>query len=63
MDSKIRYMVVFVASVIAFATYSIWLEFYRHRYEEEEEWMELTEEEVLKRLKGNDGYEDDFQAY
>lgn len=63
MDSKIRYLVVFVASIIAFATYLIWLEFYRHRYEEEEEWMELTEEEVLKRLKGNDGYEHDFQAY
>ena len=57
MDSKIRYLVIWVASIIAFATYLIWLEYYRHRYEEEAEWLNLSESEVLDRLKGKDEYE------
>ncbi|MDY3117948.1 MAG: YhgE/Pip domain-containing protein [Peptoniphilus sp.] len=56
-DAKIRYLVIWVVSIIAFATYSIWLEYYRHRYEEEEEWMALSKSEVLDRLKGKDTHE------
>lgn len=59
MDSKIRYLVIWVASIIAFATYLIWLEYYRYRYEEEEKWMDLSESEVLDRLKGKDAHEKD----
>ena len=57
MDVKIRYLVIWVVSIIAFATYLIWLEYYRHRYEEEAEWMDLCESEVLDRLKGKDAHE------
>lgn len=59
MDSKIRYLVIWVASIIAFATYLIWLEYYRYRYEEEEKWMDLSESEVIDRLKGKDAHEKD----
>ena len=57
MDTKIRYLVIWVASIIAFATYLIWLEYYRRRYEVEAEWLALSESEVLDRLKERDAHE------
>lgn len=62
METKIRYLVTWVVSVIAFATYLIWLELRYDRYENERKLMGLSEEELLKHIRRND-HENDLESH
>lgn len=62
METKIRYLVMWVVSIIAFATYLIWLELRCDRYENEKELMNLSEEDLLKHIRRND-HENDLESH
>ncbi|KXB67011.1 YhgE/Pip domain protein [Aedoeadaptatus coxii] len=61
METKIRYLVTWVISIIAFATYLIWLELRYDRYENERKLMNLSEEELLNHIRRND-HENDLES-
>ncbi|VEJ34507.1 YhgE/Pip C-terminal domain [Aedoeadaptatus ivorii] len=60
MESKIRYLVIWVVTIILLAIYLIVLELRRFRYRRQQRLMAMDEDELLLYVKGNDAYEDDF---
>ncbi|MDD7362898.1 MAG: YhgE/Pip domain-containing protein [Peptoniphilus sp.] len=63
MESKIVYLVIWIATIIAIVIYLIWLELHHYRYRKAEKLMELSEAELLEYVKRNNDHEDDLESY